>query len=364
MKHLRLKISAFYFFYFAAVGVYVIFMPSILKLNSFSSFDIGIIFAAAPFSRFVAPFFFIKHFKLNQHIFKISLIITQISGILIVLFLDSFWILFFLMIVLGFFWSTILPFIENLSLQFIDKKDYGKVRLFGSLGFIAVALGNSYIGLQWSKALYIFSISLTVFFGFLLLNYIQNNNFDSKKQSFSISHIHFWIAIFLTQVSFGAFYNFFTIYETQAGISLDIVSYLWSFGVIAEVFMFGFQKFIIKFQLSNLISFSILITSIRWLLYFLFPTNLTILFIASSFHAFSFALLHTASIAYINENYKNKALAQQFYVGIAFGLGALVGSFISGIIYGDNLFLYACLIALLAFFVSLLSRHKLFNLSN
>ena len=136
---------------------------------------------------------------------------------------------------------------------------------------------------------------------------------------------------------------------------MDIVSYLWSFGVIAEVFMFGFQKFIIKFQLSNLISFSILITAIRWLLYFLFPTNLTILFIASSFHAFSFALLHTASIAYINENYKNKALSQQFYVGIAFGLGALIGSLISGIVYGDYLFLYAFFIALMAFFVSLFS---------
>jgi PPP family 3-phenylpropionic acid transporter len=128
---------------------------------------------------------------------------------------------------------------------------------------------------------------------------------------------------------------------------------LWSFGVVAEIFMFRFQKIFLNFRLSNLISISILITSTRWFLYFLFPKNIIILFIASSFHAFSFALLHTASIAYINENYKNKALAQQFYVGITFGLGALIGSLISGITYGNYLFLYASLIALVAFVISL-----------
>ena len=37
------------------------------------------------------------------------------------------------------------------------------------------------------------------------------------------------------QVSFGGFYNFFTIYETSFGISLEMTSYLWAFGVICEI---------------------------------------------------------------------------------------------------------------------------------
>ena len=52
------NISAFYFFYFAAVGVYVIFLPKVLNDIGYSAFDIGIILAVAPLMKFAMPFLF------------------------------------------------------------------------------------------------------------------------------------------------------------------------------------------------------------------------------------------------------------------------------------------------------------------
>ena len=50
------KLSAFYFFYFAAVGLYIIFLPKVLHDIGYSTFDIGIIFALAPLMRFLTPY--------------------------------------------------------------------------------------------------------------------------------------------------------------------------------------------------------------------------------------------------------------------------------------------------------------------
>ena len=61
------NLSAFYFFYFAAVGVYIIFMPKVLHDIGYDAFEIGIIFALAPLMRFLTPFLFLKHIKLDDN---------------------------------------------------------------------------------------------------------------------------------------------------------------------------------------------------------------------------------------------------------------------------------------------------------
>jgi PPP family 3-phenylpropionic acid transporter len=91
---------------------------------------------------------------------------------------------------------------------------------------------------------------------------------------------------------------------------------------------------------------------------YLFPDSTPVLYLSQSMHAFNFALLHTASIAYISGVYQNRQLAQQFYAGITFGLGAFVGSLLSGALYGGKLFLYAALITFAAFFLLMLEKKE------
>ncbi len=83
----------------------------------------------------------------------------------------------------------------------------------------------------------------------------------------------------------------------------------------------------------KIIKISIIITSIRWLLLYLYPSNIYILFISQSLHAFSFALYHTAVITYIFSLYPQKRLAQQFVLGIGFGLGGAIGAFLQASIW-------------------------------
>jgi PPP family 3-phenylpropionic acid transporter len=66
-------------------------------------------------------------------------------------------------------------------------------------------------------------------------------------------------------------------------------------------------------------------------------------------HAVSFALYHTAAITYVFSLYCQKRLAQQFFLGISFGLGGSFGALLAGYIYGEYLFLVEALITLSAF---------------
>jgi len=193
------------------------------------------------------------------------------------------------------------------------------------------------------------AIIFTLLFGLPLAKEQKKSAKKIQNESFSlISHWPLWGNLFLMQVSFAPFYNFFTIYEKAHGLSYTTISYLWTFGVVAEIVMLYFQGPLLKTNLLKILQLCTLATAGRWLLIAFFPDNLFILYLAQSLHALSFALYYTAAISHLFAIYKNKTLAQQFFGGISFGLGGMIGSFLAGFFYGEYLFLYAALIALLA----------------
>lgn len=347
------KLSAFYFFYFAAVGVYVIFLPKVLNDIGYSASDIGIVLALAPLMRFLSPFLFLKYIKLNTNVFKIMLITAVISATLFYLTIDNFYAFMLNNAILGISLSVILPYVEIISLSTIGKDKYGKSRLYGSIGFMLIGLvlarylSDPYLALDY----YLITTILTAIFSFLLIKYDVEHKSTPEDEKFSLlKYWPFWLSLFLMQVSFGGFYNFFTIYETAHGISLETTSYLWAFGVICEIAMLYFQAPILKNNLLNIIKFSILITAFRWFLLYLFPHNIYISYFTQSIHAFSFGLYHSAVIIYLYSIYDNKKLAQQFMLGVAYGLGGFIGALIAGYTYGEYLFLVSAIIALIAFF--------------
>ncbi|RLA73485.1 MAG: MFS transporter [Epsilonproteobacteria bacterium] len=354
------KLSAFYFFYFAAVGVYIIFLPKVLHTIGYTPSDIGIVFALAPLMRFATPFLFLKHIKLNQTLFKLILLLGIISASSFYITIYNFYYFMVNNALLGVCLSILLPYIEVISLKELGSERYGKSRLFGSIGFMLVALVLARFLTVPEVALHYYLIAtiMTVIVSYSLLKYdtTQHDNIKDDEKFSILKYWPFWLSLFLMQVSFGGFYNFFTIYETSHNISLEMTSYLWSFGVICEIIMLYYQGSLLKSNLIIIIKFSIAITAFRWFLLFLYPDNLVMVFLSQSMHAFSFGLYHSAVIIYLYSLYQNKQLAQQFMLGIAYGLGGFLGALIAGLTYGEYLFLFSSAISLLALFsLSLLS---------
>ena len=355
---MSLLIGAFYFFYFAVIGVYIIFMPKVLSMVQYSPSEIGIIFAAAPLVRFAIPFAFIRGLKLDRSVFNAALVLMTGSALCFFPALHHFWPLLAANIGIGMGLSLILPYIEVIVLESIGKERYGKVRLFGSVGFILVALvlvkvlSSPEVAVAFLAAM----TASTAFFGYRIARHEARSAPHTAptrtKGGFSLlEHPGLWVGFFLMQMSFGPFYNFFTIYETAHGVSMDTTIYLWSFGVVAEIVLFCFQGPLLRGSLPVLLQFSALVTVVRWSLVWLFPEHLPLLFLAQSMHAVSFALFHTAAISYLYTLYSEKKLAQQFFFGISYGLGGFIGAVGSGYVYEyrpDALFLSAAVAAALA----------------
>ncbi|MBT4572571.1 MAG: MFS transporter [Campylobacteraceae bacterium] len=348
------NLSAFYFFYFAAVGVYIIFLPKVLHDIGYTPSDIGILFALAPLMRFLTPFLFLKHIELTKNIFKWSLYLSVLSSLLFYITINDFTLFLINNLILGICLSLVLPYIEVYAITQLGKSKYGKSRLYGSIGFMVVALvlarflDNPNVALHY----YLIATILTAYFSILIIKSEDNSikADDTAQDKFSVlTYWPFWLSLFLMQVSFGGFYNFFTIYETAHGISLEMTSYLWAFGVVCEIIMLYFQAPILKNNLILVIKISIFLTIIRWLILYLYPDSLTMTFISQSIHALSFGLYHSAVIMYLYTLYSDKKLAQQFMFGFAYGLGGFIGAIIAGWTYGEYIFLYSALIALFAF---------------
>ena len=135
-----LLLSIFYYFYFSIVGIYIIFLPKVLSGVGYSASEIGVLFAAAPLVRFILPFLFMRGLDLNSRVFSASLVLVVLSIFSFFVTLQNFSLLLLSNISLGIGLSLVLPYVELISLDTIGKERYGKVRLFGSVGFIVVAL--------------------------------------------------------------------------------------------------------------------------------------------------------------------------------------------------------------------------------
>ena len=358
LKDVTLALSLFYLFYFAMVGVYVIFMPKVLKDIGYSSVQIGAIYTSAPLMRFLLPFIFKRWIKLTHKVFFISLIVTFLVTILFFAVIHNFWLLLIVSLIYGGAMGASLPFVETIAIEQVGKERYGKTRLWGSVGFslIAFVLGNILNG----YIVALISLSLmalfTMIIGFILAKFDKDSTrykpIEDNKEFSLAKYWAFWISVFLFQFSFGGFYNFFTIYETNNGISLDIVSYLWIFGVVCEIFMLIFQgPLLTHFNLITLLLVATFCAVFRWLIVSFYPSNLVLIMLSQATHALSFALYYTAAIAYVYRLYSQKRLAQQFFLGISFGLGGAAGALFSGFIYKispSGLFIFEAFIAFIS----------------
>jgi PPP family 3-phenylpropionic acid transporter len=143
----------------------------------------------------------------------------------------------------------------------------------------------------------------------------------------------------LLQMSVGPFYGFFVLYLKQVGYSETIAGLLVALGVLAEIVIFFYSSRLIRqYGIRVLLVVSILLTAIRWLLLAFGVEQVSLLIISQLLHAFTFGLVHAASIHFIHRhfNVSHRSTGQALYASVSFGVGGALGTWISGMIWGDG----------------------------
>ncbi|HUV08524.1 MAG TPA: MFS transporter [Spirochaetia bacterium] len=141
---------------------------------------------------------------------------------------------------------------------------------------------------------------------------------------------HFWLYM---AIIFGAWFGnsansaFFSIF-LQEQFGFRSVSGMYALGAVAAIPVFFFSTFLIRrvgIQRMFFVSLSTII--LRLLVYALIP-NIWAIVVTRLFSALTFALLHTASVAYINlkVNKSRQALGMAIYMAVGLGLSGFLGS--------------------------------------
>ena len=366
------RLSGFYWFYFASLGVIVPFWSLYLSSLGFDARSIGELMAVLMATKIVAPYLWSWIADHTGHSMKIIRAASILSCIAFLgVFLNSsFWWLVLVMLLFSFFWNATLPQFEANTMNHLgkDTHKYSVVRLWGSLGFVfSVILIGSMLdeyGYQLVPiSIFILYVLITVF-SFLVSDAPQHHPHIEHVSILKVlkkPHVIALLVIcFLMQMSHGPYYTFYSIYLKEFNYSSNTLGWLWALGVIAEIILFVFMhKLMPRYGPRLLLMIALVLTTIRWLLIGFYVETLWIVILAQCLHAASFGLYHAVGIELFHRNFKGKlqGRGQALYSAISFGAGGAVGTLLSGAYWdaysAQVIFGAAALVSFIAFVVVL-----------
>ena len=370
------RLSGFYFLYFVFVGAFVPYWGLYLKSLEFSAFQIGVLMSLFQVARAIAPNvwgWLADHTGKRVRIIQLSALMSLVCY-LGVFAGDSYFWLFVVMAAISFFWSAHMPLLEALTLGHLGANtgSYGRIRLWGSVGFIVSVTMLGYL-LDRTPVHILLWIILAMKIGLLLFS-------RQLSEPCLLSHpadepsvweilkrpevVVFFSSCFLMAVAHGAYNTFYSIYLVDHGYSKVAVGWLWAVGVICEMLVFlAMPRLTRIFGLKRILQTSFLLAGVRFLVIGWGVQWSGLILFAQTLHAASFGAYHAAAVALTHQHFtgKHQVKGQGYYTSISFGLGGTLGGLLSGWLWepvGPAVTFTASALAALAGFVLLLWKLK------
>ncbi len=340
------RLSVFYLGYFSLLGVMLPYLSLYFLDLGLTPYQIGITAAIPPLVKVVAPGFWgwladrTGRRRMLVRIacvgalccFSLMLAVTRFGWIVVVLSLYAI------------FTSSLLPLVEATAMEAVDriKMNYGKVRLWGSVGFIVGSLGMGPV-LDVSPAVTVLWIIV------VLLIFNTWSAWSLPEAAPTPAHaarmdwgllltpqvMLFYGICMLMQASHGTYYGFFSIYLDELGYSRGTIGLMWAVGVAAEVVALArSQKILARWGARRLITLALMLTALRWVLVAAMDHPIALVG-TQLLHAASFGLFHVAAVTHTHRLMPEgaRAMGQSLYSSLSFGLGLTVSMYLNGMYY-------------------------------
>jgi len=364
------RIRLFYAAYFAAMGLILPFFPIYLDGRGLDAAMIGLMTGLLALAKVIAPPWIGLALDRQPHvrIHRFIMIVSCLAAVTVIIigFVVNIYLLAAMILLFGIFWATVLPLTDGLSVSVSETQvaDYGRLRVWGSIGFVITSLAGGFwlVGPNMATFPIVLAVLMLVLAfaaqGFPRLDPAADS--DSGREPFSRPfYILLGIALIM-QISHGAYYGFFSLYLAEAGFSGWQIGLYWGIGVIAEiVLMWQWSRSLQQAAAPLVFSLCLLLAALRWLGIGL-TTDALLLVGLQLLHAASFAAFHVAAIAWVKRLAPagRHSAAQGLYSAAGFGLGSTIGIMGCGLIAGSfsySVAFYACAgIAVLGIPVALL----------
>ncbi len=347
-KNYHWRIAGFYFFYYAFVGMFSPYWSLYLQSIHFDAIEIAVLMSISPVMRMVAPNIW---GWLADHTGK-RLLVVQVAASLSALFYlgvfatTSFWGLFLVLSLMSFFWSASMPLVEATTLTYLGKNTshYGRIRSWGSIGFIVSVVGLGYafdyIAIAWLLwAGLVCEVGILIFSRQIPKTEVLAHHTDSQPIRRIVLQppvLALFGACFLMSVAHGPYYTFYSIYLVEHGYAKSAVGGLWALGVICEIAVFFVMPVLVRrFGFVRILLFSLGAAVLRFLLIGWAVDVVVLLLFAQVLHALTFGAYHAASVGMVHGFFqgRHQSKGQALFGSLTYGAGGVLGGLASGPIW-------------------------------
>jgi MFS transporter, PPP family, 3-phenylpropionic acid transporter len=369
---MALRLSAFYFAFFAYVGLSVAYLPLYLAHRGLDPVAIAAVLALPPLARIFVPAawgWIADRTGAHRAIVAFSCAVTA-AGFAALPFTAEIAIVIGLM---SLFAGGALPLVEAITMGTLAGQPgkYGPIRLWGSISFLIVVLaGGAWLDYRPVSALPS-AVVVCMLAGFAVALTLPSAKRHPvvEKAPLRISReiVHLLAAGFCNAAAHGALYAFLTLHLTALGYSGTMIGVLWTLGVVAEIGVFlWLPQLFRRLSLSSILVTSLALGAVRFLAVGWLADVLWIVLLAQVLHAATFGAFHAASVAAVHRLFPEHAQArgQTLFSSLSNGAGAAAGVLLAGWAWeggGAGMAFSACAAASAAgvFFAARLKRANL-----
>lgn len=336
--------SIFYFLFFAAIACLFPFLALFYQEAGLTGSQIGLLTGLSPLiTLFATPLWTGAADATRRH--KPILVVTiggAIAMALVISRLSSFAWLLPALVLYALFAAPIVALTDSATMNMLGERKhmYGRVRLWGTIGWGAVApLVGGLIerqGIHWSFYSYAILLFASLLFA-LRLPYQQGpaeTRFSQGVRSLLTNRrwMLFLVTVFVCGVGMASVNNYLFIYMESLGASRTLMGVALTISTISEIpVMFFAERMLRRFQPRGMLVLAMTFIAGRLLLYSITSLPWAILAI-QLLHGLTFAPIYIAGVAYADQVAPPgmKATTQGMFGSTLMGFGAAAGGLLGG----------------------------------
>lgn len=343
-------------------------MPVYFRYQGMTAKELGILLAVGPLaSIFAQPFwgFMSDKFKTIKRILIIVVAGTFIAtlGLFQMNSLVGYTIMMF---VLFLFLAPVTALGDSLSQKTAlqHKVSFGRIRMWGSLGFATSSLLAGYyltfVGIQFIM-FPILVMAIITFIFVLSINDVKATNkpvtiLNAVKLGANPRLFTFLLIIIFISITHRTNDNYLGIFVTELGGKESLIGWAWFIGVVSEAIVFFAAAFWFrKFNPLTFLMISAVLYSVRWFLMGAATMPETLL-ILQALHGLTFGIFYIAAFQIVTKLVPEElqATGHVLFITTFFGISGIIGAFIGGLIIDSagvaQLYSYLGYLSVIGFF--------------
>jgi len=338
------RLGAHFAAYFGLAGIIAPYLPLYFQARGLTAFEIGVLVAMGQMMRMVGPnlWGWLSDRAPRRTPMLRATAVALLASFCLLFIPGGFLFVFGVMLLVNLFQTAQMPIAEALaSARLRGRSDaatrYGRLRLCGSLGFVAVviAAGPLFDRLGIAAALPV-GVALALLLVLVAWGVPEQGAHEEAHERVSIRGRlreprvrWFLLSAALMVFAHGAMYTYLSIYLAQLGYSKSAIGVFWVLSTLFEIVFFYTQgRWFARFGLYPLLVASFFVAALRFVLIGQLAGIWWVLAFAQLLHAVSFAVHHGASVMTIQRWFPGSAAArgQALYISAAYGAGGSAGS--------------------------------------